>query len=402
MAPILAENSLGEGDVICLSSHDSQHKLLSADALSASPRLAHSGGSSAFLPTEDVDSHSFVIRRAIRTATHSGPIQPRELVTLQHVASGQYLSENSVVSLQPHAGPGAAWEIGRVLPSLGAAALQVGELVFVRGESSLQYLSSSSDGGEAVRCSERPERWRLLRYAERAAPRMTGVVNGLRFGDLVTLSLPGDAAGCLAARVEVEEGDVSLVDGVVSGTEHAARLKGAVMCVCPAGLEGGATAVAELEQYNMSERGGRSSRSSSATATSASSLLHASAAWQIVYLPPDEPHLSAGAAIDSGTGTGTGTADGGAGSSVSRAGAMCAPALLSGATRVQLCHVLTGQMMAVLRPTQQPHSLPPGGGYGAYGAHGGARGQSGGLALAPPASSAMAARAPSSSCKVVG
>ena len=238
MAPILAENSLGEGDVICLSSHDSQHKLLSADALSASPRLAHSGGSSAFLPTEDVDSHSFIIRRAIRTATHSGPIQPRELVTLQHVASGQYLSENSVVSLQPHAGSGAAWEIGRVLPSLGAAALQIGELVFVRGESSLQYLSSSSDGGEAVRCSERPERWRLLRYAERAAPHLTGVMNGLRFGDLVTLSLPGDAAGCLAARVEIEEGDVSLVDGVVSGTEHAARLKGAVMCVCPAGTEG--------------------------------------------------------------------------------------------------------------------------------------------------------------------
>ena len=115
--------------------HDTR-RLLKVDGLHLVPRLLPAARLG--LPSVALDEFSFVVQRASHISAEEGavPLQPRELVTLQHVASGCFLADlggsAGNVGLLPYAGAGTAWEIGRALAALGAAPLQVGELVHVR------------------------------------------------------------------------------------------------------------------------------------------------------------------------------------------------------------------------------------------------------------------------------
>ena len=174
-------------DTVCLVSHDSK-TILHADGLAhAAPKLLPIGPAA-----ERMTSLS---NCAIPTGSSASPLLPRDLITLQHVASGHYLSnQTSAIALQPHAGAGASWEIGRTLAALGGAPLQTGEAVHVCSESSLLHLCS--DTGGALHCDERPERWRLVRVAPSST---ANAPSQLKVRDFVTLRPPEDAGSCIGA-----------------------------------------------------------------------------------------------------------------------------------------------------------------------------------------------------------
>ena len=177
-------------DTVCLVSHDSK-TILHADGLAhAAPKLLPIGSGGLSVG----DEACFQLRR-IPTGSSASPLLPRDLITLQHVASGHYLSnQTSAIALQPHAGAGASWEIGRTLAALGGAPLQTGEAVHVCSESSLLHLCS--DTGGALHCDERPERWRLVRVAPSSA---ANAPSQLKVRDFVTLRPPEDAGSCIGA-----------------------------------------------------------------------------------------------------------------------------------------------------------------------------------------------------------
>ena len=209
----LQMTALSPNDVVILFAHDAR-KYLHVDGLHLKPRCCAPGSSR--LPST-LDEHSFILRRAARHAAAADvtPFQPRELATLQHVASGQFLTDRAgVVALQPFAGAGTSWEIGRALAAMASAPLQVGELVHIRSEAGLLHLSSGSSDNAVVHCSTtHAVRWRLQRVAP-AAARM----QQLRLGDLVSFSLPGGAAGSVASRV-AQDDEYGLVRFLRAGDE---------------------------------------------------------------------------------------------------------------------------------------------------------------------------------------
>ena len=146
-------------DTVCLVSHDSI-TILHADGLAhAAPKLLPIGSVGLCVG----DEACFQLRR-IPTGSSASPLLPRDLITLQHVASGHYLSnQTSAIALQPHAGAGASWEIGRTLAALGGAPLQTGEAVHVCSESSLLHLCSDTGGALHAKNARSAGGWCALR-----------------------------------------------------------------------------------------------------------------------------------------------------------------------------------------------------------------------------------------------
>ena len=108
--------SIASGDLISLSLSDGA--CLAADAITAALQLNSGQSTSA----SSSDALCFEVQAI--SAQVCMVIQPRELVTLQHVDSGLFLvDDGSSVRLLPKAGPGSAWELIRALAALGVATL---------------------------------------------------------------------------------------------------------------------------------------------------------------------------------------------------------------------------------------------------------------------------------------
>lgn len=209
-APPLGMQVVSSGDIVLLFSHEHDGVVECDGFFGGEPVLVRT--------SEDVphngclDERCFIVHHAAASAlgtADSAAIHPRELVTLEHVASGLLLAGDEYgVALQPAGGGGlaVAWEIGRVLAALGNAPVQVGELLHMRtSEGGFHLVVDASNPALPISCKPTPGCWQLVRYAPASLP------SELRFGDWVRLVLPGYAAGYIGARTTTDESETHLV-----------------------------------------------------------------------------------------------------------------------------------------------------------------------------------------------